>query len=72
MRAQDFVGWLVPACVIAVSISALFGDLDAGRYSHLWLPIAGLLFGSYLVRNLLVRRKEWLDSQRRATPQRPI
>lgn len=62
MRAQDFVGWLVPAYLIAVSASALAGNLFAHHYSKLWLPAAGLVFGVILVGRLLRRRREWLGS----------
>lgn len=72
MRAQDFVGWLVPAYVIAWSGAGLVVTVKAERYSQLWLPIAGLAFGVVLTVGLLRRRKEWLKtrSHHRAAGQR--
>ncbi len=63
MRAQDFVGWLVPAYVIGASLSGLAVALVAHRFGQVWLPVAGLVFGAFLVRGLLRRRREWLKTQ---------
>jgi hypothetical protein len=60
VRVQDFVGWLVPAYVIVGSAAALVGALRAERYSQMWLPVAGLIFGAFLAVQLLQRREEWL------------
>ena len=63
MRVQNFLGWLVPAYVLALSAGGLYTDLAAHAYSHLWMPALGFTFTLFLVRGLLVRRRQWLESR---------
>jgi hypothetical protein len=63
MRAQDFVGWLVPVYLIAASVPALLGDVAHGTYSQMWVPLGGLALGVVLAAGLVERRREWMASE---------
>lgn len=70
MPAQDAVGWLVPAWLIAASAAALVADVVRGTYSQMWIPFGGLVLGAALAVGLERRRREWTRSREGAARSR--
>jgi hypothetical protein len=66
MRVQNFLGWLVPAYVLVLSAGGLYSDLVDRDYSHLWIPALGFAVALFLVKGLLARRRQWLESRNEA------